>query len=115
MRTFNFLNSIFMLESKFLKKKIPIFKVGDTMRVGIRINEGNKKRIQFYEGMIIAKKNCSINLMVNIRKFVQGNNIERLILPHSPNINSINVLRIRKVRRAKLYYMRNLKTKVSLR
>jgi len=112
MRTFNYLNSIFLLEYKFLKKKIPIFQIGDTVKIGVKINEGNKKRIQFYEGIIIAKKNYSINLMINVRKFLQGNNIERLFLPHSPNIESINILKNRKIRRSKLYFMRYLKTKI---
>ena len=104
---------ILNLENKFLKSDIPILKIGDNVKIGVKIIEGNKERIQFYEGTIIAKKNSSINTMITVRKILQGIGIERIFLIHSPKIDSITVLRSSKVRRAKLYYLRNLKGKAS--
>ena len=101
------------LENKFLKSDIPILKIGDNVKIGVKIIEGNKERIQFYEGTIIAKKNSSINTMITVRKILQGIGVERIFLIHSPKIDSITVFRSSKVRRAKLYYLRNLKGKAS--
>ena len=77
------------------------------------IVEGNKERIQFYEGTIIAKKNSSINTTITVRKVLQGIGIERVFLIHSPKVDSITVIRSAKVRRAKLYYLRNLQGKAT--
>nr|WAK84848.1 ribosomal protein L19 [Amicula sp. isolate GU52X-4 cfCalB7] len=101
------------LENKFLKKDLPVLKIGDNVKVGIKIIEGNKERIQFYEGILIAKKNSSLNTTITVRKILQGIGVERIFLVHSPKIDSITVLRSSKVRRAKLYYLRNLKGKAS--
>jgi large subunit ribosomal protein L19 len=79
----------------------------------VKIIEGNKERVQFYEGTIIAKKNSSINTAITVRKVLQGIGIERIFLIHSPKIDSIKVLRSSKVRRSKLYYLRNLRGKAS--
>jgi len=78
-----------------------------------KIIEGSKERIQFYEGTIIARKNSSINTTITVRKIFQGIGIERIFLLHSPKLTSINVLRSAKVRRSKLYYLRELKGKAS--
>ena len=99
------------IENKFLKKDLPLLQIGDNVRVGVKIIEGNKERIQFYEGTIIAKKNSSINTTIIVRKILQGIGVERIFLVHSPKIDSITVLRSSKVRRSKLYYLRNLKGK----
>jgi len=101
------------LEKKFLKTDLPILKIGDNVKIGVKIIEGNKERVQFYEGTIIAKKNSSINTTISVRKILQGIGIERIFLIHSPKVDSITVLRSSKVRRAKLYYLRNLKGKAS--
>ena len=101
------------IENSFLKKNIPIIKIGDNVKIGVKIIEGNKERVQFYEGTILAKKNNSINTTITVRKILQGIGIERIFLIHSPKIDSITVLRSSKVRRAKLYYLRNLKGKAS--
>jgi len=101
------------LENNFLKKDFPVLKIGDNVKIGVKIVEGNKERIQFYEGTIIAKKNSSINTTITVRKILQGIGIERVFLIHSPKVDSISVLRSSKVRRAKLYYLRNLKGKAS--
>ena len=101
------------IENKFLKQDLPLLRIGDNVRVGVKIIEGNKERIQFYEGTIIAKKNTSINTTIIVRKILQGIGVERIFLINSPKIDSINVLRSSKVRRAKLYYLRNLQGKAS--
>jgi large subunit ribosomal protein L19 len=101
------------IEQNFRKKDLPILKIGDNVKIGVKIIEGNKERIQFYEGTIIAKKNSSINLTITVRKTLQGIGIERIFLVHSPKLDSISVLRSSKVRRSKLYYLRNLKGKAS--
>jgi large subunit ribosomal protein L19 len=101
------------LEQKFLKKNIPVLKIGDNVKIGVKIIEGNRERVQFYEGTIIAKKNSSVNTTITVRKILQGIGVERIFLIHSPKIDSIEVLRSSKVRRAKLYYLRNLRGKAS--
>ena len=101
------------LENKFLKKDLPVLRIGDNLKIGVKIIEGNKERIQFYEGTLIAKKNSSIKTMITVRKILQGIGIERAFLIHSPKVDSITVLRSSKVRRAKLYYLRNLRGKAS--
>ena len=101
------------LENNFIKKDLPKLKIGDSVKMGVKIIEGNKERIQFYEGTIIAKKNSSINTTITVRKVLQGIGVERIFLIHSPKVASINVLRSAKVRRAKLYYLRNLQGKAS--
>jgi len=101
------------LEDNFIKKDLPILKIGDSVKIGVKIIEGNRERVQYYEGTIIAKKNSSINTTITVRKVLQGVGVERVFLIHSPKIDSITVLRSSKVRRAKLYFLRNLKGKAS--
>jgi large subunit ribosomal protein L19 len=101
------------LETNFLKKDLPVLKIGDNVKIGVKIIEGNKERVQFYEGTIIAKKNSSINTTITVRKILQGIGIERIFLIHSPKVDSITILRSSKVRRSKLYYLRALKGKAS--
>ena len=104
---------ILNLESQFLKTDLPVLRIGDNVKIGVKIMEGNKERVQFYEGTILAKKNSSINATITVRKIFQGIGIERIFLLHSPKIDSITVLRSSKVRRSKLYYLRNLRGKAS--
>ena len=101
------------LEVQFLKLNLPILRIGDNVKVGVKIIEGNKERVQFYEGTIIARKNTSINTTITVRKILQGIGIERIFLLHSPKVDTINILRSAKVRRSKLYYLRNRKGKAS--
>ena len=101
------------IENQFLKTDLPTLQIGDNVKIGVKILEGNKERVQFYEGTIIAKKNSSINTTITVRKILQGIGVERVFLIHSPKIDSISVLRSAKVRRAKLYYLRNLRGKAS--
>ena len=113
MSKLNIQQTINNVEKPFLKDDLPLLKIGDNVKVGVKIIEGNKERVQSYEGTIIAKKNSSINTTITVRKVFQGVGIERIFLIHSPKIVSIDVLRSSKVRRAKLYYLRNLKGKAS--
>ena len=101
------------LENDFIKKDIPVIQIGDSVKIGVKIIEGNKERIQYYEGTVIAKKNTSINTTITVRKVLQGIGVERIFLIHSPKVDSITVLRAAKVRRAKLYYLRNLQGKAT--
>lgn len=101
------------VEGNFLKADLPLLKIGDSVQVGVKIIEGNKERVQSYEGTIIAKKNSSINTTITVRKVLQGIGIERVFLIHSPKIDFMKVLSSAKVRRAKLYYLRNLRGKAS--
>ena len=113
MSKLNIQQTIKNVEQEFLKPQLPILKIGDNVKLGIKIIEGNKERTQFYEGTIIAKKNSLINTTITVRKILQGIGIERIFLIHSPKVDSIQVLRSSKVRRAKLYYLRNLRGKAS--
>ena len=106
-------NVIADLQNQFLKSNLPKIRIGDNVRVGVKIIEGNKERVQFYEGTVIAKKNTSINTTITVRKVLQGIGVERIFLVHSPKIDSIQILRSSKVRRSKLYYLRNLTGKAS--
>jgi large subunit ribosomal protein L19 len=113
MVTLNISQTINKVETSFLKTDLPVLKIGDNVKIGVRIIEGSKERIQFYEGTIIAKKNSSINTTITVRKTLQGIGIERIFLIHSPKVDSIKILRSSKVRRSKLYYLRELKGKAS--
>ena len=101
------------VENQFIKTDLPTLCIGDNVKIGVKIIEGNKERVQFYEGTILAKKNSSINTTITVRKIMQGIGIERIFLIHSPKIDSISVLNSSKIRRAKLYYLRSLKGKAS--
>ncbi|MCL2931200.1 MAG: 50S ribosomal protein L19 [Trichodesmium sp. MAG_R03] len=90
-----------------LKKKIPLLYVGDTVKIGVKIIEGGKERVQPYEGTIIAMRNGGINETITVRRIFQGVGVERVFLIHSPRIASIKLIRRGKVRRAKLYYLRD--------
>ena len=93
------------------KKKIPEFFAGDTIKVGVRIAEGKRERIQYFEGVCIAKKNRNINSSFTVRKISFGEGVERTFALYSPIVGSIKVIRTGKVKRAKLYYLRDRKGK----
>lgn len=113
MVSLNTQKTIDKLNNNFTKKDLPIIRIGDNVKIGVKIIEGNKERVQFYEGTVIAKKNSSVNTTLTVRKVLQGIGVERIFLVHSPKVDSINVLRSSKVCRSKLYYLRNLKGKAS--
>ena len=92
-------------------KKITEFSPGDTIKVGVKIVEGKRERIQYFEGVCIAKKNRELNSSFTVRKISFGEGVERTFALYSPNVDSIKVIRSGKVRRAKLYYLRDRKGK----
>ncbi len=94
-------------EAEQLKGELPEIYVGDTVRVGVRISEGNKERIQPYEGVVIAKRHGGLNETITVRRIFQGIGVERVFMLHSPQVASIKVERRGKVRRAKLFYLRD--------
>jgi large subunit ribosomal protein L19 len=99
------------VEKIIAKKKLPDFFPGDTIRVGVRIVEGKRERIQNFEGVCIAKKNRGINSSFTVRKISFGEGVERVFALYSPVVNGIKVIRSGKVKRAKLYYLRDRKGK----
>lgn len=100
-------HGIEVLGRQFLNLNLPTIRVGDTLKLGVSITEGNKERIQFTEGVIIAKKGSGINATITLRRVMQGVGVERVYLINSPKLKSVEILRSSKVRRAKLYYLRS--------
>ena len=94
-------------ENAQLKKELPEIYVGDTVKVGVKITEGNKERVQPYEGVVIAKRHGGINKTITVRRIFQGIGVERVFMLHSPQVASLKVERRGKVRRAKLFYLRD--------
>ncbi len=94
------------LEQAYLKKDVPVFNIGDTVRVNTRIIEGEKERLQAFSGTVIAKKGTGLSETFTIYRNAYGSSMDRVFLLHSPRIASIEVMRPGKVRRAKLYYLR---------
>ena len=99
-------NIIDQLEAEQLKSDVPEFGPGDTVRVQVRVKEGNRERLQAYEGVVIAKKNRGLNSAFTVRKMTSGEGVERVFQTHSPLIAGVEVVRRGDVRRAKLYYLR---------
>jgi len=94
-------------EAEQLKSDLPEIYVGDTVKVGVRIREGNKERVQPYEGVVIAKRHGGLNETITVRRIFQGVGVERVFMLHSPQVASVKVERRGKVRRAKLFYLRD--------
>jgi len=101
------------LEAEQMKKNIPDFSPGDTVVVQVRVKEGERERLQAYEGIVIAKRNRGLNSAFTVRKVSQGEGVERVFQTHSHSIDSIEVKRRGLVRRAKLYYLRDLQGKAA--
>ena len=95
------------IEHEQLKNKIPELKVGNTVRVHVRIKEGNKERIQVFEGIIIKKQGGGVNATFTVRRISYGVGVEKTFLVHSPMIEKVELVRVGKARRAKLYYLRD--------
>ena len=106
-------NIIDQIEKEYMKENVPKFNVGDTVRVGVKIKEGDKERIQGYEGVVIARKNGGVRESFTVRKISNGVGVERTFPLHSPLVASIEVVRKGKPRRAKLYYVRELTGKAA--
>jgi large subunit ribosomal protein L19 len=102
------------IEQRQFRQDIPEFRVGDTIRVGVRVVEGNRERVQDFEGVVIRRRSSGINENFTIRRIAShGVGVERTFLVHSPRLENVRVLRQGKVRRAKLYYLRGLTGKAA--
>ncbi|MFC0117031.1 50S ribosomal protein L19 [Pseudoalteromonas xiamenensis] len=106
-------NIIKELEAEQLKQDVPAFGAGDTVVVQVRIKEGDKERLQAFEGVVIAKRNRGLHSAFTVRKISSGEGVERVFQTHSPLVESITVKRRGAVRRAKLYYLRKLSGKAA--
>lgn len=95
-----------ILSEQYMKKELPEMNVGDTVRIMVRVKEGNRERTQAFEGTIIAKKHGGINETITVRRISYGVGVEKVFPVHSPSIDKIEVVRNGAVRRAKLYYLR---------
>ncbi len=101
------------ITKEYMKTDIPDFRAGDTVKVNVRIKEGTRERIQIFEGLVIKRQNGGISATFTVRKISYGIGVERTFPVHSPSIESIQVMRKGKVRRAKLHYIRNLSAKAA--
>ena len=106
-------NIIDLIESEGIRKDLPNFNVGDTVKVFVKVVEGNKERLQAYEGTVIARKNGGIRETVTVRRICYGVGVERTFPLNSPKIDRIEIVRRGRVRRAKLYYLRDRKGKAA--
>jgi large subunit ribosomal protein L19 len=106
-------NLIDEIEAAQLKKDVPEFKSGDTVVVQVKVKEGSRERLQAFEGVVIAKRNRGLNSAFTVRKISYGEGVERVFQTHSPLVDSIEVKRRGEVRRAKLYYLRDLTGKAA--
>jgi large subunit ribosomal protein L19 len=106
-------NIIAALEAEQMSKEIPAFSSGDTVIVQVKVKEGDRERLQAFEGVVIAKRNRGLNSAFTVRKISNGEGVERVFQTYSPMIGNIEVKRHGKVRRAKLYYLRGLTGKAA--
>ena len=103
-------NIIAALEQEQMQgKQFPAFRIGDTVIVQVRVKEGTRQRLQAYEGVVIARRNRGLNSSVTVRKMSHGEGVERVFQIYSPVVDSVSLVRKGQVRRAKLYYLRNLR------
>lgn len=107
------MNLVDIIEKENIKKEVPDFNIGDTVRVYVKVVEGDRERLQAFEGVVIARKNGSIRESFTVRRISFGVGVERTFPIHSPRIDKIEVVRTGKVRRAKLYYLRDLTGKAA--
>ena len=101
------MDALKIISADSVKQEIPAFEVGDTVRIGVNIREGDKERVQMFEGTVIARKGSGISETFTVRRVSYGVGIERVCPIHSPNVKEVKVIRRGKVRRAKLYYLRD--------
>ncbi|SRR5580693_394610 len=107
------MNQLHQVESLYIHKEQPEFRAGDTVRVHVRVVEGDKERIQVFQGVVIARRGGGTRETFTVRKVSGGIGVERIFPLHSPSINRIEVIRHGKVRRAKLYFLRSLRGKAA--
>ncbi|MFR6064821.1 MAG: 50S ribosomal protein L19 [Eubacterium sp.] len=101
------MDALKLIAESSMKKELPSFSIGDTVRVGVRIREGKTERVQMFEGTVIAIKGSGISKTFTVRRVSYGVGVERVFPLHSANVDSVKVIRKGKVRRAKLYYLRD--------
>ena len=101
------MDALKLISDSSLKKDVPVVNIGDTVKVSVKIKEGEKYRIQVFEGTVIAKKHGGINETFTVRRVAHGCGIERVFPVHSPVVDKVEIVRSGKVRRGKLYYLRN--------
>ena len=101
------MDALKLISSQSEKAEAPVMEIGDTVKVHVRIKEGDKSRIQIFEGTVIAKKHGGINETFTVRRVAHGCGIERVFPVHSPNVEKVELVRSGKVRRSKLYYLRD--------
>ena len=106
-------NIIDQLEAEQMTREVPAFGAGDTVVVQVKVKEGERERLQAFEGVVIAKRNRGLNSSFTVRKISNGEGVERVFQTYSPAVDSIEVKRRGDVRRAKLYYLRNLRGKAA--
>ena len=107
------MNILDLIERKYTKDDIPDFRPGDTLRVHVKVKEGVRERIQVFEGIVIGRQHGGLNETFTVRKISSGVGVERIFPLHCPSIDKIEVKRLGKVRRAKLYYLRKLSGKAA--
>jgi len=107
------MNALSAVEKPEMRADLPTFRIGDSIRVHVKIREGDKERVQVFEGIVIARKNGDLRTTFTVRKTSFGQGVERIFPLHSPVIEKIEVTRKGRVRRAKLYYLRDLKGKAA--
>ncbi len=107
------MNRIDFIEFEQMKKNIPVFKPGDSVKVNVKIVEGDKSRIQAFQGVVIKRQNGGVRESFTVRKISNGIGVERCFPLHSPSVESIEVITRGQVRRAKLYYLRKLRGKAA--
>jgi large subunit ribosomal protein L19 len=100
-----------MVEARELREKVPVFAVGDTVKVHVKVREGEKERIQIFEGIVIARRGGGVSASFTVRKISDGVGVERIFPLHSPILEKVEVTRQGRVRRAKLYYLRERRGK----
>ena len=101
------MNAMELVQKKYMKNEVPDFRPGDTVRVHVKVTEGTRQRIQMFEGVVIARKHGGLDETFVVRKVSNGVGVERIFPLHCPSISQIEVKRLGKVRRAKLYYLRD--------
>jgi large subunit ribosomal protein L19 len=107
------MSQLWEIERAFLRKSVPDFKPGDTVRVQVKVVEGDKERLQAFQGVVVARKGSGTREMFTVRKISAGVGVERIFPLHAPVVDQIEVLRRGRVRRAKLYYLRELRGKAA--
>jgi large subunit ribosomal protein L19 len=107
------MNELHQVESAYTQREVPEFRSGDTVRIHVRVKEGDKERIQIFQGVVIGRRGAGTRETFIVRKISGGIGVERIFPMHSPTVDKLEVVRRGKVRRAKLYYLRSLRGKAA--